>query len=199
MMNEFSRKVTRLADYDYTQAGGYFITMVAFQRERLFGEVVDGSMTLNDLGRIVEDCWEEIPMHFPQVTVDAFVVMPNHVHGILFIHEDVIGARVLAGATHGRGRSEISLVGATHGGGRGEIYLAPTRSTRPQGYARGSLGAIVANFKAAVTRRAGRELNSGNIWQRNFYEHILRNQTDYEQKSGYIIQNPEDWEGEEDF
>ena len=192
-MNEFSRKVTRLADYDYTQAGGYFITMVAFQRERLFSEVVDGSMTLNDLGRIVEDCWEEIPMHFPQVTVDAFVVMPNHVHGILFIHEDVIGARVLAGATHGGGRGEITLVGATH--------ASPLHDVKPypHGPKPGSLGAIIGSFKSAVTKRAGRELNSGNIWQRNFYEHILRNQADYEQKAGYIIANPEDWEGEEDF
>lgn len=175
-MQPHQRKSIRLAGYDYAQAGGYFVTVVAFRRECIFGEIVDGKMIMNPLGRIVEECWQAIPRHFPHVTVDVFVVMPNHGHGILFIHED----------------------GATHANGRGEIYLAPTRSTRPHGYEKGSLGAIVANFKAAVTRRAGCELNSGNIWQRNYYEHILRNQADYEHKAGYILANPENWEQDEE-
>ena len=89
------RTSIRLAGYDYSQAGAYFITIVTFRREPLFGEVTGGEMRVNALGRLVHECWAAIPAHFPNVTVDAFVVMPNHVHGILFIHSisTVVGAR----------------------------------------------------------------------------------------------------------
>lgn len=86
----------RLKGYDYSQAGAYFITIVTHDRACLFGEVVDGEMQLNGWGEIVKRCWQEIPAHFPHVALDAFVVMPNHVHGILWIvggHDDV-GARI---------------------------------------------------------------------------------------------------------
>jgi putative transposase len=120
-MNDTHRKSMRLKEYDYTQVGGYFVTVVAFRRERIFGEIVEGRMILNPLGRIVQRCWEEIPGHFPQVTVDAFVVMPNHVHGILFLHEDLthMGETTLPPTRRG----EISLPPTR----RGEIYLVPTQ------------------------------------------------------------------------
>jgi putative transposase len=175
--NRYRRSI-RLKGYDYSAAGGYYVTVVSFRRECLFGEVVEGEMRLNALGRIVQECWDEIPSHFPNAGVDAFVVMPNHVHGIIFIHDDGVGA--------------------THDG-RGTIYRAPTQKIEKFGQPTvGSLPTIIRTFKAAVTRRAGRELNSGNIWQRNYYEHIIRGQPDYERNAGYILANPSNWNDDEE-
>jgi len=162
-----SRKSIRVQGYDYAQAGGYFITIVALQRECLFGEIVGGEVRLNALGRIVAECWHAIPEHFPNAEVDAFVVMPNHIHGIIF------------------------LVGATH--------ASPLPQPKfPHGPKSGSLGAIVGSFKSAVVRRAGIELIGGNVWQRNCYEHIIRGQAEYERIVTYIVENPSNWEQDEE-
>ena len=125
------RKSTRLKEYDYSQAGGYFVTLVTFQRDDLFGEVVGGEMHLNDLGRIVQECWDEIPIHFPKVATDMFVIMPNHVHGIISIHEN---NHVFVRARH------IVPVGARH--------VSPLQKPThpPRGFKPGSVGAVVASL-----------------------------------------------------
>ncbi len=79
------RKSLRLKGFDYTQPGGYFITMVAIHRECLFGKIINGEMILSDTGRIAQECWQAIPEHFDSVHLGAFVIMPNHVHGILIL------------------------------------------------------------------------------------------------------------------
>jgi REP element-mobilizing transposase RayT len=181
----FGRRSIRLKGYDYSQAGGYCITIVSFRREYLFGELLGGEMQVNALGRIVKDCWGEIPVHFPNVVLDAFVVMPNHVHGIIFIHDDNR---------------------ATASSRRGTIYRAPTLPHRASTSAIeqfgkptvGSLSTIIRTVKASVTRRAGGKLNSANLWQRNYYEHILRDQSDYERIAGYILDNPLNWAKDEE-
>jgi REP element-mobilizing transposase RayT len=89
------RQKLRLPGFDYSQPGAYFITICARSREYLFGEIVDGQMVLNKIAQAVRTCWNAIPDHFPHVTLDAFVVMPNHVHGILLFTEPV-------GAGHAR-------------------------------------------------------------------------------------------------
>jgi putative transposase len=168
------RKSIRLPGFDYSGSGGYFVTIVTFGRDFLFGEIADGRMRVNALGEIVQECWEAIPVHFPNTTIDAFCIMPNHIHGIIFIHENP---------------------------GRGTIYRAPTSIKIPTINQReefgqpttGSLPTIIRTIKAAVTRRAGRVLNSGNLWQRNYYEHILRNQADYGRIAGYFRDNPANW------
>ena len=168
------RRSIRLQGYDYSQSGGYFVTIVTYGREFLFGKILDGKMQVNPLGRIVQECWDEIPVHFPNTTTDIFCIMPNHIHGILIIHDTP---------------------------GRGTIYRAPTRIHQIEKFGKptiASLPTIIRSFKAAVTRRAGRELNSGNIWQRNYYEHILRSQVDYEKIAGYIWDNPANWDKDEE-
>lgn len=95
------RRSIRLQEYDYAQAGGYFVTIVTYQRDLLFGEIVDEEMMLNDFGKIADECWRAIPEHFPNVELGAYVVMPNHVHGIITITD-----------------------------GRGTIYRAPTIGNR---------------------------------------------------------------------
>jgi putative transposase len=140
---------------------GYFVAGY------LFGEIAVGEMQLNELGRIVEECWLEIPEHFSNTDVDIYAIMPNHLHGIILINHEI---------------------------GTGTIYRARTTTSEQFGKpTRGSLPTIVRTFKASVTRRAGRELNSGNIWHRNYYEHIIRDEHDYERIANYIAGNPISW------
>jgi REP element-mobilizing transposase RayT len=137
------RRSIRLKGYDSSQAGGYFVTIVTLWRECPFGEIARGEMRPYAMGRIVEECWHAIPEHFPNTDVDVFVVMPNHVHRIVMIHKNM-------------GRDTMPIAMARH------ASPLPPRGTPPV-----SLGAIIGSFKPAVTRRAGRELNIANIWQRN--------------------------------
>jgi len=116
----YYRKSICLKGYDYSQAGGYFVTIVSYGRELLFGEVVSGEMRVNTLGKIVQECWGKIPVHFPNVEMDAFVVMPNHVHGIIFIHENNRAAMNL-----------LPSVGARHI--LPERYVSPLRCSRSGG------------------------------------------------------------------
>ncbi|MGC8825313.1 MAG: hypothetical protein ACP5PZ_12105 [Bacteroidales bacterium] len=86
--NHHHRRSIRLRGFDYSQQGAYFVTIVTQNRAHLFGNVVDGEMKLNDAGKIIQKCWLEIPEHFPNVVLHAFVIMPNHVHGILFLTDN---------------------------------------------------------------------------------------------------------------
>lgn len=162
------RKSIRIKEYDYTQAGAYFVTIVTYQRDSLFGDIDDGEMTLNAFGVIADECWRAIPEHFPFVELGAHVIMPNHVHGIIIIHEPV---------------------GATH---------ASPLPKQPRGPAPRSLGAIVGSFKSAVTRRIGREHNATGIWQRNYYEHIIRDEKDLQRITDYIEANPSRWDEDDE-
>lgn len=167
------RRSIRLKDYDYTQNGVYFVTICTHERLHLFGDVVDGAMVANARDEIVQSCWEEIPAHYAMVELDAFVVMPNHVHGLIVITRDDVD----------------HIVGATHGS------PLPTHPTRPNGPKRHSLGAIIGQFKSAVTRRINRLPNAPGhpIWQRNYYEHILRNEESLNQMRAYVASNPVKW------
>jgi REP element-mobilizing transposase RayT len=156
------RRSVRLKRYDYTQAGAYFITMVTYQRELLFGEIMDGEMRLSPMGQIAEEHWCAIPEHFPQVVLGTYVIMPNHVHGIIIIQP----------------------VGATQ-------WVAPT--TTANGPKRGSIGAIIGAYKMSVTRRIQKELNETAIWQRNYYEHVIRNDEDHNRIHLYIEANIDNW------
>lgn len=162
------RRSIRLKEYDYAQPGGYFVTIVTYQRDLLFGEIVDDEMALNDFGKIANECWREIPEHFPNVELGAYVVMPNHVHGIITITD-----------------------------GRGTIYRAPTQE-QFQKPVTGSLPTIIRTYKSAVTRLIGREHNATGIWQRNYYEHIIRNHEDWDRIHRYIEANPSLWAEDEE-
>jgi REP element-mobilizing transposase RayT len=164
------RRSIRLPDYDYSQPGAYFITIVTRGRECLFGGIVAGDMQLSAMGQIAEEHWRAIPEHFPHAALGAYVVMPNHVHGIVIIHEN------------GMATNSSPSVGASQ-------RDAPT----PNGPKRGSIGAIIGSYKMSVTRRIQRELNTTGIWQRNYYEHIIRNEAEYSRIHAYIESNPARW------
>lgn len=184
----------RLHGYDYRGAGAYFLTICAFQRECLFGEVVEGEVRLTRYGEIVREEWGKTPMLRPDVDLDAFVVMPNHFHAVIFIlnHDD---AHDIRPATEYE-----SPVGAhrrapeTSNGGIGGAHIgAPLRRKS------GSLGSIVAGFKSAATKRINDlRVNPGcPVWQRNFYDRVIRSEKEMANIRRYIVDNPAKWDLDE--
>jgi len=166
-----NRKSIRLKNYDYSNAGYYFVTIVTHKRANLFGSVEDGTVELNSGGKLVEELWTEIPLHFPYVTIDQYIIMPNHLHGILIINDNV-GAR----------------------------HASPLPPDNLSQHKQQPLGTIIGSFKSAVTKRIHDlgSLDQEKIWQRNYYEHIIRDERDYEKIYEYIQFNPMNWSLDEE-
>jgi REP element-mobilizing transposase RayT len=183
MFPKFRRRSTRLKDYDYAQEGAYFVTICAQGRAHIFGEVVNGEMLVSPIGEVVQTCWDAIPVHFPHVELDAFVVMPNHLHGILVIAEYPtrdVGAQYIAPLQTAPQSMLHPQTTAAKGG------------VTPNNVARGSLGSIIRSFKAAVTRLVASQVETS-IWQRNYHDHIIRNIAQLDHIRAYIAANPARW------
>ena len=161
------RRSIRLRGWDYRNNGVYFVTTNTHDRAHLFGQVVNGVMVVSDFGRVVIDEWKRTAKLRPYVRLDAFVVMPDHVHGIIWIANDDDAGRV----------------------------EAMPRPYPPRGVKSGSLGAIVGAFKSAVTRRINgiRDTLGAPVWQRNYYERIIRTQRELNNVRRYIRNNPANW------
>jgi REP element-mobilizing transposase RayT len=152
--------------------GGYFVTVCAHQRHTLFGFMQDQEIRLSRMGQVVLDCWNTLPDHHQHIATDAFVIMPNHVHGILIIGD----------------------VPGTGAAGR-----APTpRAFGPGDH--GSLSTIVRSFKSASARQINllRGTPGAPVWQRNYYEHVVRNEEDLLAIQQYILDNPARWAEDEE-
>jgi len=162
------RKQIRLKEYDYSQPGAYFVTMCTKDRDHYLGEIVDGRMNENDLAAIAQSCWNELPEHYPNVQLDEFVIMPNHVHGIIILLDD------MADATSRRPNS---------GAGR------------PRPYPKPALGQIIAYFKYQSAKRinATRCTPGTPFWQRGYYDHIIRDDKSLNRIRNYIATNPQQW------
>ena len=158
------RHSIRLSGYDYAQPGAYFITLCTYQRECLFGEITDGKMRLNKLGKVVMECWQWLSKQYPHLTMDEWVVMPNHLHGIIVIVD-----------------------AACRGGSR----TAPTNLARHK-----PLGRLIGAFKTVSTKRINAIRDTPNlpVWQRNYYEHIIRDDEELNRIRQYIADNPMQWE-----
>ncbi len=187
------RRSVRLQDYDFASDGMYFITICTAKRECLFGLVDDlGNMQLNVYGEIVRDEWVKTPNIRPYVVLDEFTVMPNHFHGILFIMPpDDQSATQPVGDPVGARRVDRPMVSGDPVP-VGAQRAAPLRGPR---VAPGSLGAIVRGFKSAVTKRIN-ELHGtpgDPVWQRNYYEHVIRNELVLNDIRLYIQTNPACW------
>ncbi len=196
------RASIRLPGYDYTQPGAYFITLCTQWREALFGEIVNGEMRLSAAGRVAAAEWRRLGRQFPGIRVGAFVVMPNHVHGILVIEDVGATRRGPINTLVDEGGSPVpgqdAGVEATR---RGQINTPGDEAgspvgDRPNGPAEGSLGAVIGQFKSRATRRIrsipGYEQIP--VWQRNYYEHIIRNEAEWGMIAEYIKNNPGRWE-----
>jgi putative transposase len=185
------RRSIRLKEYDYSAAGAYFVTICAFQRECLFGEIVDGEMVLNEIGTIVLDCWSKIPEYFPTVILDECIAMPNHFHGIIHISESPVGAKQGSSASPAFdpcGKQDQSQ----NQGEAAETFASPL----PSGTLRGTLGAVIQNFKSVSTRRINKLRNNTGcpVWQRNYFERVIRNEDNLAKAREYIVNNPLKWE-----
>ncbi len=169
--NRHHRQSIRLRGYDYTQAGAYFVTIVAHERACLFGEIIDGVMHLNDAGRMVDAAWTALPQRFPAIELDAWITMPNHLHGII-----VVGATLVVAPD------------AVDVPDRAGTSPAPT------------LGDIVGAFKSITTHayiqgvhHRGWQPFNQRVWHRNYFEHIIRNEHDLNRIREYIVHNPLKW------
>ena len=194
------RRSVRLESYDYRAAGAYFVTICSFQRQCLFGEVVEGGMMLNAVGSAVVTCWQNIPGHFSNVEIDTFVVMPNHFHAVLHITDSTVGAKQAVSASPGSEGDGVGENGnSVKGGNKGEAGESFASPLRPQGTQRGSLGAIVQNFKSVSTRKINvlRDNPGCPVWHRSYYEHVVRNERELEHLRRYIRENPLKWELDE--
>lgn len=171
-LNLHKRRSIRLRDYDYSQPGEYFLTICSYNHECFFGDVVDDEMKLNKLGEIVLEEWLRTAEIRQDVELDSFVVMPNHIHGIITLIES----------------------------GRGTLRRASTKEQfgKPTP---GSIPTIVRLFKSVVTKRINILLNTPGqrIWQRGYYEHIIRDDKDLDNVREYIANNPFKWSLEKEI
>ena len=196
-----ARRSIRLQTYDYADEGAYFVTLCTAHRECLFGEVVNGEMHLSDVGKIVLEEWTQTAIIRPNVELDAFVIMPNHVHGIIVITKrrgDPVGR-----PDHITQSGHISA-NETGRGTASPLQKTPLNNqigipSRPKGPPKGSLGAIIGQFKSSVSRRLkdAPDIPSP-LWQRNYYEHVIRDEKDLNRIRAYIENNPQMWETDEE-
>jgi REP element-mobilizing transposase RayT len=136
----------------------------------LFGDVVNGEMKWNDAGKIADECWMDIPKHFPNSVLHQHIVMPNHIHGIIEL-------------------SDIVPVGAKNF----SPLQIPEPSSQPFSSPSKTIGSIVRGYKIGVTKWMRQNTDLFYVWQRNYYEHIIRNKQSYQRISEYIMNNPETW------
>ena len=181
------RRTISLKDYDYSQAGLYFVTICVQNHSCLFGEIPDNEMILNDMGKTVEKCWLEIVQHYPDVVLHEYAVMPNHVHGIIELahnENDVPSVRAKNFSPFGN-NMQTPIGNDMQSGIIGAKDFSPLPP--PRGTSR-TIGAIVRGFKIGVTKQLGFP-----VWQRNYWEHIIRNEQSYQNIANYIINNPMNW------
>jgi putative transposase len=181
-----NRQSIRLKGYDYASEGLYFITLNTQNREKLFGEIKDGVMILNEAGLIAQKYWLEIPEHFPHAALHEFVIMPDHIHGVI----EIIYHPNLKDNSVGANNSKNS-VGANNYSPR----LIETEINQQSNFRSPSktIGSIIRGFKIGVTKWIKLHTNAQHVWQRNYYEHIIRNTDAYHRICLYIRNNPKNW------
>lgn len=161
----------RLKDYDYSQAGAYFVTICTWNKECLLGDITNSEIKISPVGEIIQKEWYKIPNRFPNVQLDAFVIMPNHIHGII-----IVGATLVVARDDDVGRNN-----------RAGTSPAPT------------LGEIIGSFKSICVHKCKYNgLNIGKLWQRNYYEHVIRNEDELNKIREYIVLNPAMWDEDDE-
>jgi REP element-mobilizing transposase RayT len=172
--DKHTRHSIRLTGYDYTQPGVYFVTICTHQRECLLGKIVDGLMSINCWGEIVQEEWLRTAILRPGIELGVFVVMPNHFHGIISITSDCRGTELIR---------------------RGTARRAPTREQFGRPIA-GSVPTLIRAFKSATTKRINERRGTPGtpVWQRNYYEHIIRKEEALNRAREYIALNPSRWQ-----
>ena len=178
------RRSVRLRGYEYAQPGAYFVTICIHGGERLFDDPV--------FRRVAETAWQELPHHFPRVSLDAWVVTPNHFHGTPILSDDR-GVRAMHSPAGSPRRQAFPLMQRSSSAEGSDRNASPLQS--PSDAIRGSLGAIIGNFKSVTARRINqiRDTRGAPVWQRNDYEHIIRTERALRAIREYIVNNPARW------
>jgi len=168
------RRSIRLPGYDYSQTGAYFVTICAHQKKHLFGEVIEGEVKTNEIGEMIWLYWDHLPRRYPNIEIDKFVLMPNHIHGIIRIVEPV---RAIHESPRKTSRDSV-----------GAVHEPPLRRKM-------LLAKIIGYFKMNTAKRINemRGLAGVPVWQRNYYEHIVRNDDELNKIRDYIVTNPLRW------
>lgn len=185
---KFSRRNSnRLSGYDYSLPGYYFITVVLHHRIALFGNIVDGQLNLSEIGKMIKETWLNLPSRFPNIHLDDFVIMPNHFHGIVIIEELVVGAELVSAQNANKNISN-------------RVGTSPTPTENGP-----TLGDIVRAFKSITTNNYIENVKNNNwspfdrkLWQRNYYDRIIRNDDELRKIQQYIDCNPENWDDDEE-
>jgi REP element-mobilizing transposase RayT len=184
--NKYRSESARLAGYDYTRAGLYFITICTKNRECYFGEIISEKIKLSNIGVLADVFWHEIKNHTKNIELHSFVVMPNHIHGILEILDEN------ETMNHG-GNDGIRRDGAC----RDDACIVPTKNEQMAAISpkSGSVSRIIGAYKSAVSKHAhrlGYEFN----WQPRFHDHIIRNENEYLRIATYIENNTKNWKND---
>ncbi|MBI5123723.1 transposase [Candidatus Roizmanbacteria bacterium] len=174
------RKQIRLKKYDYSDAGWYFVTICTQNSECLLGNIFNNKIVLNQKGLLINDNWKQLINKFP-IELDEFVIMPNHVHGIIIIRQTNI-----VGVSFMKPETKMTISKSNHHMGllnhkKGLINQTPT------------LGLIIRYFKSKCTYELHKDGFNNDLWQRNYYEHIIRNEFDLNRIRQYIRNNPMNW------
>lgn len=174
-----------MRDYDYTTPGAYFVTVCTQGRQKIFGEIIDGEMHLNEYGEIAEKCWEDLPNHYSNIELDVYMIMPDHFHGIISILP-CIGERA------GFKPAPTDIIADKTPVGEG---LRPSRrgtTEIPISRKRHGLSEFIRAFKSFSARRINEMRNTPAItlWQRSFYDHVIRTERDLAILRDYILNNP---------
>ncbi len=174
------RRTIRLKEYNYAQTGGYFITICVQERKCIFGDIKNGQMNLNDTGGMIVNNWRNLPLCFSSIELDKFIIMPNHLHGII----QIVGAPLV-------GARNVNNVGVQNND-RAGTRPAPT------------IGDIIGAFKSITTGEYIKSVKDNNwqafnkrLWQRNYYEHVIRDEGDLTHAREYIISNSAKWQEDE--
>lgn len=198
--NKYRIETTRATWWDYAGNGAYFITINTKNRECFFGEIYDGKMNYSEIGQLADKYWLEIPDHFPGVKLDAHIVMPNHMHGILIIdkmdHDGGDGMVGDAGIVGDGGIVETPKLGVSTADPSRKPTDPParhrtgsaTKKWKPQ-----TIGVIINQYKRKCTIDAWK-INPVFAWQSRFHDHIIRNDQEFQRIRNYIINNPKNWE-----
>ena len=194
------KKSLRLENYSYSNLGAYYITICSYKRINIFGEINKGLMHLNDLGKIIQDCWLQIPENYKDVKLDDFIIMPNHIHGIIWIvgaiHESPKEKRKIYESIESKPTihesSKENLI--TQQSNR-VIRELPLRIERRKML----ISKVIGKFKMNSSKSINifNDKQGSHVWQRGYYDHIIRNETDLNNTKMYIQTNPLNWETDE--
>ena len=178
----FHRNSLRLNDFDYSQIGAYFVTICTKNRQCLFGKIQHGTMQSSPFGRVASAQWQQLPYRFPYLEFGEWVIMPNHIHGILVIT--------------GRGEASQDKRSCSP-----ELLIEDASPLRPNGTTPGSVGAIIQIYKSITSRKISTQAKNlkRSVWQRNYFEHIIRNEREFLAISNYILTNPQNWEKDSEY